>query len=236
MKSSSYLMYFIYFIYFICFFNSLYAFGSWRDDGHVKGRLEYFAGQDRQGVAPSSLLFIGSSTIEMWGEDRLRHHFGAYGSPVVNRGIGGTQFDAILELKQELIYAQNPRAIILYSGDNDLLNETPSAIIEDITNIIKDIRQHPKTASIPLFLISVKPSPSRVAYLEKAKTLNGMMEKLRPQFDNLIYIDVFSIMLTSEGKPREDLFLEDKLHMNDRGYDLWQKIVNGKLQSRLTQN
>jgi lysophospholipase L1-like esterase len=32
-------------------------------------------------------------------------------------------------------------------------------------------------------------------------------------------------MLTSRGVPRPDIFLKDNLHMNEKGYQLWQRII-----------
>jgi len=32
-------------------------------------------------------------------------------------------------------------------------------------------------------------------------------------------------MLDAEGKPRKELFVEDMLHMNKSGYEIWQKAL-----------
>jgi lysophospholipase L1-like esterase len=32
-------------------------------------------------------------------------------------------------------------------------------------------------------------------------------------------------MLNKDGKPDKSIFLEDELHMNDKGYRIWQKII-----------
>jgi len=36
-------------------------------------------------------------------------------------------------------------------------------------------------------------------------------------------------MLAKEGKPRPELFVEDGLHMNRTGYDLWTKMIDPHL-------
>jgi hypothetical protein len=41
----------------------------------------------------------------------------------------------------------------------------------------------------------------------------------------MVYIDVFTPMLTKDGKPRPELFVEDRLHMNRQGYELWKSII-----------
>ena len=32
-------------------------------------------------------------------------------------------------------------------------------------------------------------------------------------------------MLQADGSPMPDIFLKDNLHMNRRGYDIWQKAI-----------
>jgi lysophospholipase L1-like esterase len=39
------------------------------------------------------------------------------------------------------------------------------------------------------------------------------------------YIDVFTPMLDANGQPRQELFVEDRLHMNRAGYELWRQKV-----------
>jgi lysophospholipase L1-like esterase len=36
----------------------------------------------------------------------------------------------------------------------------------------------------------------------------------------LTFIDTYDIVLGADGKPREELFVPDKLHFNDAGYRL----------------
>jgi len=43
------------------------------------------------------------------------------------------------------------------------------------------------------------------------------------------YIDIFNPMLDAEAKPRAELFVEDKLHMNPSGYALWRGIIKPRL-------
>ena len=39
------------------------------------------------------------------------------------------------------------------------------------------------------------------------------------------YIDVYNKMLNENGTPMTDIFLGDNLHLNKKGYALWQKII-----------
>lgn len=44
---------------------------------------------------------------------------------------------------------------------------------------------------------------------------------------NMAFASVWNIMLDETGAPRKDIFLEDGLHMNKTGYDLWAGVIGG---------
>jgi lysophospholipase L1-like esterase len=43
------------------------------------------------------------------------------------------------------------------------------------------------------------------------------------------YVDVYSSMLNRDGRPKPDIFGKDSLHMNAKGYSIWQKKLRKKL-------
>jgi lysophospholipase L1-like esterase len=42
---------------------------------------------------------------------------------------------------------------------------------------------------------------------------------------NFFYADVWTPMLDEKGELKRNLFLEDNLHMNRAGYDIWKKVI-----------
>ena len=38
---------------------------------------------------------------------------------------------------------------------------------------------------------------------------------------NCVFVDVWTAMLDPAGGPRADIFIEDRLHMNRKGYEIW---------------
>jgi len=40
---------------------------------------------------------------------------------------------------------------------------------------------------------------------------------------------VFTPMLTAEGTPQKELFRDDGLHMNRKGYELWTSILRKRI-------
>ena len=42
---------------------------------------------------------------------------------------------------------------------------------------------------------------------------------------NVEYLDVWPAMLNEQGEPREEIFGEDGLHLNEDGYKIWTALV-----------
>jgi lysophospholipase L1-like esterase len=39
------------------------------------------------------------------------------------------------------------------------------------------------------------------------------------------FINVFNDMLNADGTIKQELFISDNLHMNEKGYAIWQRII-----------
>lgn len=164
-------------------------------------------------------LFIGSSSIRMW--NNLAESFP--GKPVLNRGFGGSTLAEVSQNIDDVVFPYQPREIIIYAGENDIAQgvsaqETYNRFIK-LFNQIRE--RYPK---IPIVFISIKPSPSREKFLPVVKEANQLIRKFLAKNSNAFFVDVFSLMLNEDGSFR-DIYLEDKLHMNKQGYEIWTKAL-----------
>jgi lysophospholipase L1-like esterase len=46
-------------------------------------------------------------------------------------------------------------------------------------------------------------------------------------------VDIATPMLAGRDAPSKDLFLDDGLHLNDKGYELWIKVLSPSVASQL---
>jgi lysophospholipase L1-like esterase len=76
-----------------------------------------------------------------------------------------------------------------------------------------------------IVFVSIKPSPSRRHLMKKMDAANKMIKRFLAKKPNTGFVDVYHKMLKPDGKPIDDIFLEDKLHMNAKGYAIWQKAI-----------
>ncbi|HNG64247.1 MAG TPA: GDSL-type esterase/lipase family protein, partial [Ferruginibacter sp.] len=117
--------------------------------------------------------------------------------------------------------------IVIYCGENDIANDstvTGAVVFERFKKLYDDIRLN--LGKVPIVYVSMKPSPSRWHLREKQTDGNERIRKfLRKKKRRAVFVDVWPGMLGADGKPREELYIADKLHMNAQGYIIWQKLL-----------
>jgi lysophospholipase L1-like esterase len=166
------------------------------------------------------ILFIGSSSIRLWVD--FTKSFKDY--TVLNRGIGGAITTDIDRYLEDIAFPYAPRQIVLYVGENDLL-KSPDA--ENVFADFKTLYSHLRTKLpvTPLVYIAIKGSPSRAQYQDKAKKANLLISTFLKKEKNAVFVDIYQPMLDKGGKMQPQLFKEDLLHMNGKGYKIWNKLV-----------
>jgi len=170
--------------------------------------------------APEGVLFVGSSTIRLWPD--LKSDFPSVS--VIQRGVGGSRLDEILMLTPKIVLPYKPRLIVLYAGDNDLAEgRTATQVFEDYKSFTSLV--HRSLPSTRIVFVSIKPSESRWHLVDQMRAANEMVKRFTATDRRLEYVDVFTPMLGADGRPRPELFRDDKLHMTPAGYTLWRQLL-----------
>lgn len=182
-------------------------------------------------MAPGGVVFVGSSSIRFW--DTLAEDFPTLN--VLNRGFGGSQLSDVRYWLDELVIKHRPALVVLYAGENDIaFGRSPEQIFEDYKAIIDEIGQ--KLPGTPVAWVSIKPSPSRWDDREAMQRTNRMVMGYVADHPGLQYIDVWMPMLNAHGEPIPDIFVQDRLHMNPTGYDIWQQEIDPYVRGYATGN
>jgi lysophospholipase L1-like esterase len=165
------------------------------------------------------ILFVGSSTIRRWDLAKSFPDLGA-----VNVGFGGSQTADATHFAPRIVLRYKPRLIVFYSGDNDLASgKTPETVAADFKEFVAVV--HKDLPKIKIVLVSVKPTPLRWKLFDAQKKTNALLEAYCKTDDTLGFVDVVKPMLGEDGKPKKDLFVEDRLHLSDEGYKVWTGIL-----------
>lgn len=163
---------------------------------------------------------MGSSSIRLW--DTLQEDFA--GVNVVNRGFGGSEMADALQYVDRIVLPYRPRTVVVYAGDNDLwAGKTPQRVFDDFQSLVRRI--HAELPEARVGFIAVKPSVARWSIADRVRETNELVRHFAAGDRRVEYIDIFTPMLGSDGTPRADLFVDDGLHLNARGYDIWESVV-----------
>ncbi len=166
-----------------------------------------------------TIVFTGSSSVRLW--KNLEQSFPNH--QIVNSGFGGSQSTDLLYYLNDLVLSYNPKQVFIYEGDNDLwAKKRPNQVLDTTEEIIRRIKA--SNPSTQIILIAAKPSISRWEIRRKYKKLNRKFERLAKKDIQLDYVDVWHPMLNNR-KLLTDIYIEDGLHMNQKGYDIWYEAM-----------
>lgn len=169
---------------------------------------------------PGGVVFVGSSSIRLW--DTLGDDFP--GAAPINRGFGGSRVRDTTFYAQRIITPYQPRAVVVYAGDNDLAEgRTPQQVRDDFAALVAQVRS--QLPQVRIAFVSIKPSPARQALLGQMRQANALIRDYTRQAKGVDFLDIATPMLGADGQPRGELFLDDQLHMNRSGYAIWTDVV-----------
>jgi lysophospholipase L1-like esterase len=179
--------------------------------------------------AKGAILFVGSSSFTKWKD--VQSYFPGY--KIINRGFGGSTLPDVIRYANDIIIPYHPKQIVIYCGDNDLASSDtikPETVYKRFRKLFSILRTNlPKTK---LTYISIKPSPSRVHLKSKMERTNALISSFIKTQKNCSFIDIYHKMLLPDGKPAPTIFVDDSLHMNDKGYAVWKKAIQPHLIKR----
>lgn len=199
-------------------FQSIYA-----QQAPFYDEIQQFKKQDSTSFPPkNAIVFVGSSSFEKWQD--VQTYFPGY--KIINRGFGGSTLPDVIRYANDIITPYHPKQVVIYCGDNDLASSdtiTPQVVTNRFKTLFHIIRTNLPEANIAF--VSIKPSPSRKQLMPKMEEANLLIKSFLQKQKNTSFIDVYHRMLLTDGKPMPEIFLDDSLHMNAKGYAIWKKAI-----------
>ncbi|HEX7087523.1 MAG TPA: SGNH/GDSL hydrolase family protein [Vicinamibacterales bacterium] len=191
------------------------------DPARWEADIRAFEEADRTSPPPrGGTLFIGSSSIRLW--KTLASDFPD--RPVINRGFGGSQLSDAVHFFDRIVLPYRPRQIVLYAGSNDIAaGEPPEQVAADFREFVARVRR--ALPGTPVAFIAIAPNEARWSLMSKFTTANELVRQFTMADATLSFIDVVPHMLGADGRPKPELYVDDRLHMNANGYELWTRIV-----------
>lgn len=201
----------------------------WPDPSRWEEAIAAFEAEDHKNPPASGLILAtGSSSIAHW-HSSIRQDLAPL--DVIPRGFGGSTINDLLHYADRVVIPYKPAAILVYEGDNDIAGGVfPATVLAKYKEFVALV--HKELPETRLYILAVKPSPSRWDQWERFQQVNEGLKELCDEDEKLFYIDIATPMLGSDGRPRAELFGEDMLHMNELGYAIWSEQVKAAMLAR----
>ncbi len=182
-----------------------------------------FKKQDSANQPPANpILLVGSSSFTKW--TNVQQAFPGY--PIINHGFGGSILLDVIRYAYETVIRYHPKQVLIYCGENDLASAdsiTAEEVILRAKTLYGMLRTNLPQATIDF--VSIKPSPVRAGIQGKVKAANKELKRFFNSQKNAHFIDLYDAMLDAKGQMREELYVQDRLHMKPEGYAIWTKII-----------
>ena len=170
-------------------------------------------------------LIFGDSNMDFWGawegQTGLTKYVNGY-----NVGIGGSTTEDWLHAYDQLIKPFEADRFVILVGGNDVnvWGDSGEETVDRLARLFEKL--HADHPDAEIYYIYTTPSPS--AYANGSYTpgkLGALVSGAKELCENLSYvqgIDVFDQMVTADKQnSNENLFVEDKVHMNEAGYKVF---------------
>jgi len=163
---------------------------------------------------------IGSSSFRLW------KNFDAdmKGMNAFNRGFGGSTLIEALHYFDRMVAKYQPSWVFMYEGDNDLTSGTsPEVIASQFEEF--SARLAKQVPGAKLVFVSARPSLAREANKAKQQDLNQRIVAIAAKKKGHYVIDMHSPFYNTDGTLMQDIFVADRLHLNEKGYVIFAKQI-----------
>lgn len=184
--------------------------------------IEAFREFDARNALPAKpALFVGSSSIMKW---KTADAFPGFS--VINRGFGGSVLGDIQYYYEDVIGRYDPSAIFFYCDNDIFFGGDPDQAFAKVKALYRRIRS--EFPQVPFVFLGMKESPvdafADPTVRSSEKRYNSLGKKFADQNPGFQFVDLNTPLLSSVGKVRPGLF-QDGMHLNAKGYRIWDRIV-----------
>jgi lysophospholipase L1-like esterase len=178
-------------------------------------------------VNACSLWFVGSSSIQRWSslEQDMRPW------PTVNRGLYAARLGYIHRRMLNEPAGRKPAALVFYGGDNDIAAGRGAAdTLRGTAALLADARR--MFGPVPIFLLSLKPSPARWANFRTQTAYNAELGAYARRQHGMFFVNTVPGLLRN-GRPGP-FYDADGIHMNKAGYGIVTSALRQSMRTNLS--
>ena len=193
--------------------------------------------KDNQG--PCDIAFIGDSITQGWEGNGKNVWAKYYGSrKCLNFGVGGDRTEHVLwRFENGQLDGVKPKAAVLMIGTNNSNKNkdgteaySEAEILEGVQAIVKQLRT--RLPDTKLIVLGIFPRGQTFSTQRgKLLQINQALAKL-DDGKMIHYVDFGSQLIEAGGSISKEI-MPDRLHLSEKGYEIWATAIEGKLKELL---
>lgn len=166
------------------------------------------------------IVFTGSSSIRMLDIPKLFP-----GLDALNRGFGGSHISDVNHYLERCVLRYEPSLVVFYCGCNDIWDKkSPEQVDEDFAEF--RTRLFKRVPKAELIIMPIRPCESRASARDRETAMNERFLKIAGADPRITYVaGSADRYLDKNGKAIRELFIADKLHLSDAGYEIWKELL-----------
>ncbi|KAJ6222321.1 hypothetical protein RDWZM_000866 [Blomia tropicalis] len=188
-----------------------------------KARHQGLLNQTKLHAAEEKVIFLGDSITEGWsnhGKNVWKQHYENRHS--FNYGIGGDRTEHILwRIANGELENVNAKLVVLMIGTNNIRLHSSKDIAKGIHAILDAL--YSKMPNAKVLLLSVLPrQPENIDSI-----VHDINKSISQYADNkrVFWLDLTTNFEVTLGLEKAELFLPDHVHLTEKGYQMWQKVM-----------
>lgn len=195
---------------------------------HYHKKLIHHQNVDQQ-VPNGSILFIGDSITESLNVTNVYPNS-------INYGIAGDTTVGVLKRLPAYNSLPQSSCIVLAIGVNDMKYRNDDEIISNIRKILNRL-----PSNVPILVSAILPLDMKVRSQDKHHTServksfnNKLQTMIHNEWHNVHFVDAGIHLKDKEEQLRDEFHIGDGLHLNSKGYQVWQNLLRSSLEEILT--
>lgn len=184
-------------------------------------------------IQTGGIVFYGSSGFTRWGSPISRYGHRPLEEDIpgcINRGFGSSTAEELLYYYDRLIRPLKPRALVVSIVHNDRgFGYSPNEIVSNLAKLFEFARTD--FPGIRLYACDCRPTLKFVteSHLRFMNEFNQILKEYCARHEDTTFVDHINHPIWFEDpantgdytKIRRDIFVEDDVHFNQLGYDLY---------------
>ena len=138
--------------------------------------------------------------------------------------------EGMLDRFDQVVRPHGPRVVVYYCGSNDLkAGDDPQAIFGRFKAFSERLQR--EFPDCRLIVVSSTRSPDRVPIWERVDQYNGLVRAHCAATPRHTFIDLNPVLVDADGRPRLELYRDDRLHFHPKAYEEFTRRIRPVLEN-----